>query len=99
MKKRIFVTREIPQIGIDILQQYYDVDIFPEKRPITKNEMISGAMDCDGLLPLLTDKVDAEVMDDTGIKAIANYAVGRVFGERTRDLARGRLAYEVQRYG
>jgi len=70
------VTREIPQIGIDMLQQHYEVDIFPEKRPITKEEMISGAMDCDGLLPLLTDKVDAEVMDETGIKAIANYAVG-----------------------
>ncbi|MHA1346713.1 MAG: 2-hydroxyacid dehydrogenase [Candidatus Heimdallarchaeaceae archaeon] len=76
MKKKIFVTREIPQIGIDMLQQHYEVDIFPEKRPITKEEMISGAMDCDGLLPLLTDKVDAEVMDETGIKAIANYAVG-----------------------
>ncbi|MHA1203119.1 MAG: 2-hydroxyacid dehydrogenase [Candidatus Heimdallarchaeaceae archaeon] len=76
MKKRIFVTREIPQIGIDILQQNYEVEIFPEKRPITKDEMISGAKDCDGLLPLLTDKVDAEVMDETGIKAIANYAVG-----------------------
>ncbi|MHA1466084.1 MAG: 2-hydroxyacid dehydrogenase [Candidatus Heimdallarchaeaceae archaeon] len=70
------MTREIPQIGIDMLQQHYEVDIFPEKRPITKEEMISGAMDCDGLLPLLTDKVDAEVMDETGIKAIANYAVG-----------------------
>ncbi|MBY9000325.1 MAG: D-glycerate dehydrogenase [Candidatus Heimdallarchaeota archaeon] len=76
MQKKIFVTREIPQIGIDILLQYYEVDIFPKKRPITKEEMISGAMDCDGLLPLLTDKVDAEVMDETGIKAIANYAVG-----------------------
>jgi glyoxylate reductase len=76
MKKKIFVTREIPQIGIDILQQHYEVEIFPEKRPITKEEMISGAKDCVGLLPLLTDKVDAEVMDETGIKAIANYAVG-----------------------
>jgi glyoxylate reductase len=70
------VTREIPQIGIDILQQHYEVEIFPEKRPITKEEIISGAKDCVGLLPLLTDKVDAEVMDETGIKAIANYAVG-----------------------
>ncbi len=76
MKKKIFVTREIPQIGIDILHRHYEVEIFPEKRPITKEEMISGAKDCDGLLPLLTDKVDAEVMDETGIKAIANYAVG-----------------------
>ena len=74
--KRIFVTREIPQVGIDILEKHYEVDIFPKKRPISKEEMIAGAKDCDGLLPLLTDKVDSEIMDETGIKAIANYAVG-----------------------
>ena len=76
MKKKVFVTREIPQIGIDILQQIYEVEVFPKKRSISKEEKISGAMGCDGLLPLLTDKIDAEIMDETGIKAIANYAVG-----------------------
>jgi len=76
MRKRVFVTRIIPEEGIQILAESFDVDIFQEKRPITKEEIIKGAKDCDGLLPLLTDIIDAEIMDETGIQAIANMAVG-----------------------
>ncbi|MHA1260086.1 MAG: 2-hydroxyacid dehydrogenase [Candidatus Heimdallarchaeaceae archaeon] len=76
MKKRVFVSRKIPEEGIKILQKHFEVTIFPEKRPIKREEMIQGAKGCDGLIPLLTDRVDAEIMDETGIKAIANYAVG-----------------------
>ncbi len=76
MRKKVFVTRKIPYEGIQILTKFFDVEIFPENRPISKEEILSGAKGCDGLLPLLTDKIDAEIMDATGIKAIANMAVG-----------------------
>ncbi|MHA1667138.1 MAG: 2-hydroxyacid dehydrogenase [Candidatus Heimdallarchaeaceae archaeon] len=76
MKKRVFISRRIPEEGIKILQKHFETSIFPKKRPIKKEEMIQGAKGCDGLIPLLTDRVDAEIMDETGIKAIANYAVG-----------------------
>ena len=76
MRKKVFVTRKIPNAGIQILKEHFDVEIFLENRPISKKEILSGAKGCDGLLPLLTDTIDAEIMDETGIKAIANMAVG-----------------------
>ncbi|MHA1686113.1 MAG: 2-hydroxyacid dehydrogenase [Candidatus Heimdallarchaeaceae archaeon] len=76
MTSRVFVTRRIPQAGIDLLKEHFEVSVFPHDRLITKEEIITNAKGCDGLLCLLTDKIDAEVMDKTGVKAIANYAVG-----------------------
>ncbi|NPD89941.1 MAG: D-glycerate dehydrogenase [Asgard group archaeon] len=76
MKQKVFITRLIPQAGIDILKEHFEVTVFPEKRPIKKRELKKLAKGCDGLIPLLTDRVDAEIMDKTGIKAISNYAVG-----------------------
>jgi glyoxylate reductase len=73
---RIFVTRKIPQAGLDILQRNFEVDIYEGDSPISRKELLERAQDCDGLLPLLTDIIDSEVMDVTGVKAIANYAVG-----------------------
>lgn len=76
MTYKIFVTRKIPQAGIDYLKQYAEVEVYSGDHQISKEELIEKAKGCDGLLCLLTDKIDAEVMDQTGIKAIANYAVG-----------------------
>ncbi len=76
MKQKVFITRLIPQQGIDILKEHFEVSVFPEKRPIKKKELKRLAKGCVGLIPLLTDRVDAEIMDKTGIKAISNFAVG-----------------------
>jgi len=76
MRKKVFVTREIPKPGLDILREHFEIEVFSEKRLITKEEILEGAKECDGLLPLLTDTVDSEIMDKTGIKVISNYAVG-----------------------
>ena len=73
---KVFVTRKIPEPGLEILRKHFEVDVFEEKHPISRVELIERASGCDGLLPLLTDPIDAEIMDETGIKAIANYAVG-----------------------
>ena len=76
MKKRVYVTRAIPEKALNILEEHFEVSVFQEKRPITKKEIMRLAKGYDGLLPLLTDEVDAKVMEKTGIKAIANFAVG-----------------------
>jgi glyoxylate reductase len=76
VKKKVFVTREIPKPGLDILREHFEVDVFSEKRLISREEILERAKGCDGLLPLLTDTIDSEIMDKTGIKVISNYAVG-----------------------
>ena len=78
---KIFVTRPIPKIGIDMLQvKKYDVVVNEkaENRAATKEELIAGAKGSDAILSILTDKIDSEVLDAglPTLKIIANYAVG-----------------------
>jgi len=76
-KLKVFVTREIPSAGIDILKKKFIVKIFPKDNAIPRTELEKGVKWCDALLPLLTDKVDAKLMDlNKNLKVIANYAVG-----------------------
>ena len=73
---KVFVTRKIPEPGLEILRKNFEVDVFEGDSPISREELIRRAKGCDGILPLLTDIIDAEIMDITRIKAIANFAVG-----------------------
>jgi glyoxylate reductase len=75
--KKVFVTRKIPQVGLDLLQARYDVVVNPLDRVLTENELIDGLKEADGLLCLLTDDINARVMDASpSLKVISNYAVG-----------------------
>ncbi|MFA5133223.1 MAG: D-glycerate dehydrogenase [Patescibacteria group bacterium] len=77
---KIFITRRIPQPGIDLLkkQKGFQVSVSPHDRVLTKKEIIKFAKGSDALLSLLTDNINAEIMDGIGpkLKIIANYAVG-----------------------
>lgn len=77
---KIYVTRRIPQAGIDLLkkQKGFDVKVSPHDRVLSKKELIKNAKGCDALLALLTDKIDGEILDGIGkqLKIVANYAVG-----------------------
>ena len=77
MKPVVFVTRRIPESGIDMLRETCEVVVNGEDRVLSKEELIEGVKGKDALLCLLTDKIDAEVMDaGKSLKVIANYAVG-----------------------
>ncbi len=78
---KIFITRAIPSRGPELLRQKgYEVTVNPDDRVLTKDEltMALGAGGYDAVLCLLTDKIDAEVLDAAGkqCKIFANYAVG-----------------------
>jgi glyoxylate reductase len=74
---KIFVSRNIPQAGIDLLKQHFEVDINPHNRVLTKKEIMQGIKGKDGLVCLLTDTIDREVIEyEPDLKMIANYAVG-----------------------
>lgn len=75
---KIFVTRQIPEVGINLLKEKnWDVSIGPEGI-ISREELLEGAKGADAILSVLTEKIDGEVMDTAGsqLKIIANYAVG-----------------------
>jgi lactate dehydrogenase-like 2-hydroxyacid dehydrogenase len=74
---KIFVTRMIPQPGLDMLTKENIVDINPSDRVLSKEEIITGLKGKDGLLCLLTDPIDKEVITaEPKLKMIASYAVG-----------------------
>ena len=76
---QVFVTQGIPEPGIDLLRQHCgQVEVNPEDRVLRRPELLEKVGNRDGLLTLLTDKIDAGVMDAAGprCRIIANYAVG-----------------------
>lgn len=74
---RVYVTREIPQKGLDLLEEKVEVNTWGGELPPSENDLLEAVRGVEGLLCLLTDKVDAEVMDAApDLKVISNYAVG-----------------------
>ncbi len=80
MSKFIFVTRALPEEGVRHLKNAgYEVDVSPKDGVLTRAELIESLKHrpYDGVLCLLTDKVDGEVFDAVpSAKIFANYAVG-----------------------
>ena len=74
---KVFVTRAIPNAGIQFLEQHCTVDINSYDRIISKQELLQGIQDKDGLLCLLTDPIDKVILTaEPKLKVVANYAVG-----------------------
>jgi glyoxylate reductase len=75
---KVFVTREIPAAGLDRVIAACDADVWREPLPPSREELLKRVTGCDGVLSLLTEKIDAEFMDAVGpqLKVISNFAVG-----------------------
>ncbi len=78
MKTTIFISRKIPEAAIGILKEAgFAVEINPEDRVLSKEELLAGCRGKDGLLCLLTDTIDREFIGQMGqLKGIAAMAVG-----------------------
>jgi len=81
MATKIFITRDIPDEGIKMLKKRRGIklDIYNNKgRKIPRTELLKRVKGVDVILSILTEKMNAEVMDMAGpqLKMIANYAVG-----------------------
>lgn len=78
MPFNVYVTRMIPRAGIDYLQENCEtVDINPEDRVLSPQELLEAIKERDGILCLLTDNINEEVFDAArGAKVFANMAVG-----------------------
>lgn len=77
MLPRVFVARELPGPAIERLRGVADVDVWERRLPATSEELVGRASGADGLISLLTDRVDAAVLDACPrLRVVANYAVG-----------------------
>ena len=75
---KVFVARVIPSDGLDLITSATDATVWPDDLPPPRHELLRSIEGCDGVLTLLTDKVDAEFLDRAGpqLKVVSNYAVG-----------------------
>jgi glyoxylate reductase len=77
-KPRVFVTRIIPDGGLDLIRQACRAEVWPDELPPPHPLLLDKVHGVAGLLSLLTDRIDAELMDAAGpgLKVISNMAVG-----------------------
>ncbi|PKL08300.1 MAG: D-glycerate dehydrogenase, partial [Spirochaetae bacterium HGW-Spirochaetae-7] len=74
---KVLVTRRIPEEGLQLLSRDCDLELHPHDRPMSRSELLSSARGKDGVLCLLTDRIDAELFDAAPtVRGYANYAVG-----------------------
>lgn len=76
-KPKVFLTRKLPDEVMERLMEETELEVNPEDRVLSKEEIINGIKGKDALLCLLTDKIDEEVLSSNPrLKIVANYAVG-----------------------
>src|SRR5436309_11346390 len=76
-KPKVFVTRLIPAAGLEQVREYCDADIWTEPLPPPADVLRRKVSDCEGLLSLLTERIDGALLDAAPrLRVVSNYAVG-----------------------
>jgi glyoxylate reductase len=76
-KPRVFVTRRIPDAGLGRIRAGCDAEVWDEPLPPPYAVLKERAAGCDGLVSLLTDRIDAALLDAAPrLRVVSNYAVG-----------------------
>lgn len=78
VKKKVFVCRRIPAAALQRLNSEVDMTVWPAELPPSRAELLQHVKGCDGILSLLSDRMDAEVFQQAGpqLRVVSNYAVG-----------------------
>ncbi len=77
-RPRVLVTREVPDAGLRLLREVAYVDVWDRPTPPPRDELLRRVKGVEGLLALLTDRVDDELLDSAGpgLRVVSNLAVG-----------------------
>lgn len=77
-RPRVFVSRIIPDAGLRPVVQATEADVWPDELPPPRDELLRRVAGKHGLLALLTDPVDGELLDAAGpqLRVVSNFAVG-----------------------
>src|SRR6185437_2397795 len=76
-KPRVFVARVIPDAGLDRIRDFCDAAIWQDELPPPRDVLLRESREVDGLVSLLTDRIDPELMDACPrLRVVSNMAVG-----------------------
>jgi lactate dehydrogenase-like 2-hydroxyacid dehydrogenase len=75
---RVFMTRPIPDAGLEIVRAAAQADVWPDEMPLGRDVLLERVRGIDGLLCLPTERIDDELLDAAGpqLRVVSNYAVG-----------------------
>ena len=77
MKPKVYVTRIIPESGINMVREYCDVTVRAAEEPAQGDELMLQVLDKDGIICLPGDKIDKAVMETASrLKVISTFSVG-----------------------
>jgi len=66
MKPAIFVTRKLPPAAMALLEENFQLEYNPHNRVLSRKELLDAVRGKEGILSLLTDTMNGEVMDSAG---------------------------------
>ena len=75
-QRQVYVTRRIPEAGLQAVRESCHTRVWQETMPPPREVILDEARDADGILCLLSDDIDAAVMDAGALRVISQYAVG-----------------------
>ncbi|CAH1776437.1 unnamed protein product, partial [Owenia fusiformis] len=77
-KPKIFITRRVPQKGVDLLKEKFDIFQWNRDDPIPREELLKQVAGKDALFCLLTEKIDDELLEIAGpqLKVVGTMSVG-----------------------
>lgn len=74
---KVFITRQLPEEALAIVREAAEIDIWPHDGPPPRADLLQRAAGVDGLLCLLTDRIDDEVLAQApGLRIVSQMAVG-----------------------
>jgi len=75
---RVVVTGRIPEAALEKLRAEHEVDAWTGQESISREELLRRVAGGDAVVSLLTERIDAELLDAAGpqLKVVANVAVG-----------------------
>ena len=77
VKPKVFVTRVLPEAGLKLIRDACEAEVWPDQLPPPAAVLRQKIADRDGLVSLLTDKIDGPLLDVAPrLKVISNFAVG-----------------------
>jgi glyoxylate reductase len=77
VRPRVFVTRQLPGEALGRLSNHVDLRVWEDELPPPREALLAGAREADGLITLLTDRVDAPLLETApSVRAVSNVAVG-----------------------
>ncbi|MBW3592752.1 MAG: D-glycerate dehydrogenase [Actinobacteria bacterium] len=78
MRPSVYLARRVPDVVRAELERRFDLDLNDSERPVARDELLRNAAGRAGLVTILTDRVDDELLDAAGpgLRIVANYAVG-----------------------